>query len=433
MGQPKEVSPYKFRYVEKVAKSKHDVLRAVERAMGAQMTEGTLSAEQREVFDAICRWYETDSSTQPVLTMGGYAGTGKSTLVSVLANKYIDDAIVFCAFTGKATSVLRTKLGEANLARTPEVQTLHSLIYQPISDQASGRVLEWKKRFHLDYDLIVVDEASMLTEELFDDLRSFGIPILAVGDHGQLPPISGSFNLMEKPHLRLEKIHRQAEDSPILALADFVRRVGQIPRLDNTPELQVVSSKYIDGICDSLFADASIEHGDLGLLCYSNRQRIELNEKARRARWGSDFTHAPIEGDQVICLRNEAGRIYNGMRGKLTSYKDSAVLHYSGVVLFEDDEVEVEGPICKVQFGLDRTIQDFKHFYQLTQYNVKSWQALGLLFDYGYALTGHKAQGSEFDHVVVDTELPHRLSLDEKRRWLYTAFTRASRYLCILQ
>lgn len=432
MGQPKENSPYKFRYVEK-AKSRDAVIREASRAMGGCLTDASLSKEQREAYDTISHWFERDTATQQVLTLGGYAGTGKSTLVSVLAGKYSDESVVFCSFTGKATSVLRTKLFEANVPGKHEVKTLHSLMYRPIPDSVTGRVLGWKLRDSLDYDLIVVDEASMLDEEMFKDLRSFNIPILAVGDHGQLPPVFGSFNLMEKPQLKLEKIHRQAEDSPILALADFVRRVGQVPRFDNTLELQVIPQLHTDQVLNSLFTTPGVNYSDVGLLCYSNRERVELNERARRARWRKDFTNAPRVGDQIINLRNVEGTIFNGMRGELARCDDATVHHYDSTILFADDEIEVAGPVCKAQFGLHRTIRDFDEYYRHTEHSVRSWDAMGLLIDYGHALTIHKSQGSQMEHVIVaQYDLPARLDFDTKKRALYTAITRCSKYLVIL-
>lgn len=430
----KEDSPYKFRYVEKKTHSREDILRRTERRMGGQITEGTLSKEQQDVFRTICHWFEKDTESQPVLTLGGFAGVGKSTLVSLLAHKYAEESIVFCALTGKATGVLRSKLYEAGLAGRHEVKTVHSLMYYPIPDPTTGRVTGWKRRTSLEYGLIIVDEASMLEKGIFEDLLAYKIPILAVGDHGQLPPVFGSFNLMEAPHLRLEKIHRQAEDSPILALADFVRRTGQVPRVENTMELQLIPRIHTEQVFDSLFTTPNVNQNDVSVLCYSNRERVELNERARRIRWRAAFGQAPILGDQLICLRNVLGTVFNGMRGELTACRDSAVLHYEGAVLFEDDEIEVSGPICKVQFGLNRTIKDFEEYYRLTEFSVRSWDAVGLLFDYGYAMTIHKAQGSSAEHVIVaQYDLPARLDFATKKRALYTAITRAEKYLVILQ
>lgn len=430
----KESSPYKYRHVEKVAKTRAEILREIEREMGAQLTEASLSDEQHVAFKAICHWYENDTNSRQVLKFGGYAGTGKSTLVSLLAGKYSAESIAFCAFTGQATGVLRKKLAEASVHGVQNAKTLHSLMYLPVPDAKTGRIVEWKKRSFLEYDLIIVDEASMLDETMFNDLASFGIPILAVGDHGQLPPVIGTFNLMEKPDIRLETIHRQAADSPILALADFVRRYGQVPRFKNSPELQLIPRRHTEEVLDSLFQTPNLRYSDIGLLCFSNHQRTEFNEQARRARWRDRFSQEPLVGDQVICLKNQDGTIFNGMRGELTKCKDSTVLHYDGRVLFEEDEVEVEGMVCKSQFGLTRTIRDFDDYYGITDQRVRSWNAVGLLFDYGYALTAHKAQGAQYEHAIVTTaDIPNRLSLDDKRRWLYTAFTRASHYLCVLQ
>lgn len=401
--------------------------------MGGRMTEASLSAEQRVVFDHVSHWYERNTVSHPVLTLGGYAGTGKSTLVSVLAGKYADERIAFTAYTGKATSVLRTKLRDAHVPGALDIKTLHALMYHPLS-MANGDIAGWRRRAHLDHDLIIVDEASMLDEQLFTDLRSYGIPILAVGDHGQLPPVIGSFNLMEKPELRLETIHRQAAGSPILALADVVRRTGQVPRLENSLELQVLPHDQLPNVLDSLFTTEGIRHSDIGLLCYTNRERVELNARARRARWGDLFDDIPLEGDQVICLRNVEGAIFNGMRGELTRAENTSVLHYDGKVLFAEDEVEVTGPICKAQFGQDKTFRNFDDFQRATGHRPWNWDSVGLLMDFGYALTIHKSQGSSMEHVIVAAyDLPNRIDFDTKKRALYTAITRCSKYLVVLQ
>ncbi len=429
----KKYSPYRFRHIDRGPRTEEQQLHDIERQMGGRMTEATLSNEQRQVYNAICYWYEHDTEAHPVLSMGGYAGTGKSTLVSVLAGKYVEERVAFCSYTGKATSVLRSKLTDAGVP-TNAVSTVHSLMYHPLPDEMGG-IRGWKKREVLNYDLIVVDEASMLDESLYNDLRSYGIPILAVGDHGQLPPVFGNFNLMEKPNLRLEKIHRQAENSPILALSEVVRRVGQIPRFENSMELQLLKKDQLEEVLDSLFSMPEVNHDDIGMLCYTNRTRGELNTMARRARWSREGKYSekvPTLGDQVICLRNVEATIFNGMRGTLQRCEDTSELHYDATVRFEDDGVEVTGPTCKVQFGLEGTIRGFDDYENLTNYKPFSWDAIGLLFDYGYALTVHKSQGSQFEHAIVMAETPQRMTLDEKRRWLYTAVTRCSKYLVVL-
>jgi exodeoxyribonuclease-5 len=355
-------------------------------------------------------------------------------LVSVLANKYQGCSIIYCSYTGKATSVLRKKFYEANITSAGEIKTLHSLMYYPVVDERTGVVRAWKRREKLDYNLVVVDEASMLDQKLFEDLQKYGVPILAVGDHGQLPPVMGSFNLMEKPMLKLETIHRQAQDSPILALSEFIRRVGQVPRFTNSAEVQVLDRNQLDAVIDDLFKTPDIRYDDIGLLCYTNRLRVHLNLDAHAARWGGDNRELRV-GDQVICLRNMEATIFNGMRGVVTKLDPQyeTELHLYATVLFEDEEIEFEGPICKEQLGRTTTFQNYDEYEVETGFRPNHWHQVGALFDYGYALTTHKAQGSQFEHVIVVAERPGRLSLDDWKRWLYTAVTRCSKYLVVLQ
>jgi exodeoxyribonuclease-5 len=431
----KEVSPYIFTHVPKANKLERELLTDIERQMGGTLTENSLSSEQREVFDKICAWY--DGKKSPLITLGGFAGTGKSTLVSALANKYRGSNIAYAAYTGKATSVLRRKFYEANVTLgTSEVKTLHSLMYYPVENPKTGAITGWRRRAALDCSFVIVDEASMLSNELFSDLQSYELPILAVGDHGQLPPVfGGSFSLMEKPMLRLETIHRQAENSPILALSKFVRQLGQIPRFANTLEVQVLGLDQLEDIIDSIYKTAGIRYADVGLLCYTNDERVYLNQAARIARWGKRFVAEPIVGDQVICLKNEAGTIFNGMRGEIVSLDPDyeTLQHYYGKVLFEDDEIMVEGPINKAQFMRSRTFRDFEEYGDETGFSVRKWTDLGMLFDFGYALTVHKSQGSAFEHAVVVAQRPGIVSADDWKRWIYTAITRAEKYLAVVQ
>lgn len=436
MHEKKEASPYRFTKKPKLNKTQDELIADIERQMGGQMTENTLSKEQREVFADVVHWYEHHGESG-VLTVGGYAGTGKSTLISVLAGYYRNENVAFSALTGKATGVLRKKFAEAGVhSFQHEVSTLHTLMYHPIVDEKSGAVVEWKQRYDLDHNLIVVDEASMLDKQIFDDLQAYGVPILAVGDHGQLPPISGNFNLMKDPQHKLETIHRQAQGSPILALSEIVRRTGQVPHFcADGSEVQILKHEQLEEVAYALFGHKDLRYDDVGMLVFTNKERVELNELARAARWGKTVSPGPLVGDQVILLKNVEGHIFNGMRGTITHLDPTyeTRLHYYGKVLFEDDEIEVEGPICKPQFGQPNTIKDFDDYQRLTGHRIHGWDSIGLLMDYGYALTVHKAQGSQFEHVVVINDPPRAMDFDTKKRALYTAITRCSKYLVVLQ
>ena len=433
-------SPYKFTRVPK----KHD---ASAPRKQRKMDETMLSDEQRTVFGRICRWYSAhavERSMGPVdtrcglLTLGGFAGTGKSTLVSLLASRFASHSIGFCAFTGKAASVLRRKLNDTGVYQEDHtVSTLHRLLYIPVVDEENGRVTGWRPRDKPDLDLIVVDEASMVDQRVYDGLSSFDIPLLAVGDHGQLPPVfGGKFNLMEAPDLRLETIHRQAKDSPILALSEEVRRTGAVnPKRASGHDVQVVPMRELPQVMSGLFSRQGGGYNDVAVLVNTNRERIYLNELARRALWGSAYKEELMVGDQIICLKNTEGSIFNGMRGVVTHLdkKYETILHYYGRVLFEDDEIEVEGPICRAQFNRETTIRDFDEFAALTGHRINSWDGMGLLCDYGYALTVHKAQGSQFTYAVVVNRPTSFMDFDTKKRALYTAVTRCSNYLIVVQ
>jgi exodeoxyribonuclease-5 len=503
--------------------------------VSASITVEQLSNDQRDAYDDIMRWVERSymgDDSNPLLTLGGYAGTGKSTLVSLVAEQA--NLPAFCAYTGKATSVLRRKLREAgtatvgaqrpgrdgapSLERKPFCGTIHSLIYRPcaclepqpvalekpcpekncphetqwamggsvcggghvdlIEDEKAFEKLkaktkliyaqkgpdgvciacgdrQWIRREALDrhYDLIIVDEASMVDDKMLRDLLSYQIPILAVGDHGQLPPVGGSGSLMKAPMLRLERIHRQAEGNPIIALSKMIREEGRLPQADLGDAVRFGHLRFVDRILEERYEDASAERLlEMGLACYTNRRRVGLNTSVRRARGIARTGHElPVEGEHVVCLRNIKARdgsppIANGMRGVLTSNAvpspkfdvrgdkkiSESETHLRGTIAFPEDEID-ERPYEMLwkQFGRDKTFNRPEDLARET--GIFSFAMAGALFDFGFAMTVHKMQGSQFDDLVVCAERPGPVSDDDWRRWLYTAVTRAALKLTILR
>ena len=192
------------------------------------------SPQQDDALKAVAAWLK--SGRPQVFRLFGYAGTGKTTLARYFAEN-VDGQVQFAAFTGKAAQVLRSK-GATN------ARTIHSLIYRPkgeeaISDETTGKT-SMSPTFSLNRQspvarakLIVVDECSMVDEQLGRDLLSFGTPILVLGDPAQLPPISGGgFFTEHEPDFLLTEIHRQARDNPILRLALDVREGREFMRGD---------------------------------------------------------------------------------------------------------------------------------------------------------------------------------------------------------
>jgi len=395
-----------------------------------------LSPDQASAVEAIQGWYMTRNYDP--LTLGGYAGTGKTTLLGQLP-QYLPRGVQihYASYTGKAVSVLRQKLPVG-----ASLSTLHRLLYHPQprkvckvsgddmsmplalgwcakhrpSDTANTEVehcevikkLDFTQRQNpLDgFDLIVVDEASMVSEKIWQDLTKWGVPVLAVGDHGQLPPIKSDFNLMAKPQIKLETILRQAQGSPIIRMATMARLYGQINNKEYGPNCVAVPRRKMSDY--QMDPDA----GDLLIVGY-NKTRNELNDAMRGLL---DREGGPKPGDIVICLRNnyEAG-VFNGMRGRIKEIEPNPYGDAFAVIEMLDEDFDYTGQIALQQFGEPKT-----------QQQIGRW--LGL-FDYGYAMTCHKAQGSQADRVMVINE---RLPQTDHSRWLYTAVTRAANELIVV-
>lgn len=407
-----------------------------------------LTGEQAEAADTIAQWYRDDSVSS--LTLGGYAGTGKTTLIGQLP-RLVDlplSRIVFASFTGKAVSVMRSKLPNGAICSTlhrllyhPQQKAVcvesgedavrfgddeswfcyphHPLTYPENGENASCEIrnaLDWSPvQNPLDgYELVVVDEASMVSSKLWEDLTCWGVPVLAVGDHGQLDPIGSDFNLMAAPDIKLETIMRQAEGNPIIRMATLARTTGRIPLGDYGSNC-VKLPPFKQGIAVKRLRP---QNGDFAL-CATNRTRNSLNTRLRRQTLASATGPDPVLGDIVICLRNsyEAG-VFNGIRGRITELGPVVELadpqRYAAIQLLDDD-YEFEGDIATAQFNQPKTNNGIPR--RLT------------LWDYGYALTVHKAQGSEADRVLVIEE---RIPSWDHARWLYTAVTRARRSLCVV-
>jgi len=322
------------------------------------------------------------------ITMGGYAGTGKTTCVSTIheALKRKGKKFLVCAYTGKATNVLRSKGISAS--------TIHSTIYQPITDQETNKV-SWVTKSKIDIpdlDGFIVDEASMVGDDIHRDLLSFGVPILYVGDHGQLEPIGGKFNLMGDPDYRLETVHRNAGE--IAHFAEHLRKGLPATAFKGSDKVQVVKESAIK---DKHLAQVS------QVICAFNKTRTRVNERVRAFK-NIECTYVSVD-EKVICLRNkkDAG-LFNGMQGVVTKVNKcgkrfdfvSRGIHYYNI-MFDDK-----------QWGKEKNEFDFSQDAHP--------------FDYAYCITCHKSQGDEFDSVIVYEQ---RCSEWDNNKWNYTAASRA--------
>ena len=426
------------------------------------LTEGlaSLSPDQLVAYDAVLAWY-LDKNRKPVLTLGGYAGVGKTRLTGIIGSLPHLQPIAFCAYTGKASSVLRSKLsnlqprsrpyGEDGCPAKPTsfCSTIHSLCYRPILEGQT--IVGWELREELDapYKLIIVDESSMVSDDILFDLRSYGIPILAVGDHGQLPPVNGQGSLMSNPDIRLEKIHRQAEGNPIIALSKTVRETGKLDRKLSSPQVRFESKVRLDSLIRDRFVPpknitptfeervARLE--SQVMIVHTNASRIALNQKARLHL---GFKGPPQVGDQVICLKNVRGQpVYNGMRAVVLALKgrhEKFPWQLRATLKFEGTDILFEASMCTQQFNVEKTFNVLDDVAEAIsrsskkQINLFSWDQVGHLFDFGYALTAHKCQGAQWTDVLAVVDRPPWMKEGDFRRLAYTIVTRASERITLV-
>lgn len=387
------------------------------------------SPQQQRALDAVGRWLK--NPRERIFRLFGYAGTGKTTLAQHLAAG-VEGTVFFAAFTGKAALCMRR-------AGCPGAQTIHSLIYRPqtkgrervtalerkIQDAPASLVTTLQRElreekanlrrpsFSLNLDsplkgasLLVVDECSMVDERMAEDMMWFDVPILALGDPAQLPPVFGAGYFTEaEPDIMLEEIHRQARDNPIVDLASRVRR-GQSLQYGEYGESRVVS------VADF---DRDVDPDDAQLLVGLNRTRIRANDYIRRGYLMS-YTEPVEDGEKLVCLKNEReSGLLNGSLWRAAADAEHDGKTISVTVCDEDDASRA----LHVEI-LSDCFHDRDALAELDPHVRREYSE----FDYGYALTVHKAQGSQFSGVVVLDE-SHRLRNISRRRWLYTAITRA--------
>lgn len=372
------------------------------------------SPQQDEALKAVAKWLREGST--PIFRLFGYAGTGKTTLARHFAEG-VDGDVLFAAFTGKAAQVLRSR-GAKN------ANTIHSLIYRPrgeeeVEDETTGKTTI-APMFSVNRQspvskaaLIVVDECSMVDEELGRDLLSFGTPVLVLGDPGQLPPISGGGYFTEhEPDYLLTEIHRQARDNPIIDIAMQVRE-GRELAYGDYGTTQIISKNDVN---QDLVLDAD------QVLVGTNKTRKRYNQRLRILK-GFDKPH-PQSGDKLVCLRNDPSKgLLNGSLWQvMTSSKETTKPGIN--LLLRPEEDDMGRGSAKVRL-LKAVFEDSDT--EIPWSTKKRFDD----FDFGYALTVHKAQGSQWNNVVLfDESWAFR---DTSDRWLYTAITRAVENLTIVR
>lgn len=359
------------------------------------------SPQQDAALAAVADWLKAGSPQ--LFRLFGYAGTGKTTLARHIAEG-VDGTVVFAAFTGKAALVLRNKGCEG-------AQTIHSLIYRSRGvDEESPTFVLNRESTAAKAKLIIIDECSMVDEELGRDLLSFGTPVLVLGDPAQLPPVKGGgFFTEAEPDVMLTEVHRQAADNPIVRMSMIVREGGRlevgdygasriIRRAEITPEIVLSADQVLVGL---------------------NKTRRLYNARMRQLM--GHVANVPAVGEKLVCLRNDKSKgLLNGGAWIVQELKTSKKGLITMRVTPEDD---TGGKPVKVSV--------MPNFFDGTEDEVP-WELRRHTdeFTFGYALTVHKAQGSQWDNIVMfDEAFAFR---EHRARWLYTGLTRAAETITLV-
>lgn len=359
------------------------------------------SPQQVEALNAVARWLKRGSPQ--VFRLFGYAGTGKTTLARHIAEG-VDGDVLFGAFTGKAALVMRAR-------GCTDATTIHSMIYRArgVDEEAPTFVIN-PNAAAARASLIIIDECSMVDGDLGRDLESFGVPILVLGDPAQLPPVKGGGHFTAgEPDVMLTEVHRQAQDDPIVRLSMIAREGGRIAPGDYG-ETRVITRREVNAEM-ILAADQVL----VGL----NRTRRLYNRRIRELLGYRD--PLPAAGEKLVCLRNDRSKgLLNGAVFRVRANRGVSKGQVRLTVVSDED---VGGRAARVS-----VLQAFfEGGDEPPPWDVRRRSDE---FDYGYALTVHKAQGSQWDHVVLFDE--SRAFREHWSRWLYTGITRAAKKLTLV-
>lgn len=382
-----------------------------------------LTAKQEEGLKIAVQRYRNH---EPYTCIAGYAGTGKSTLIRFIisALQLDEDDVCYIAYTGKAAQVLRSK-------GCPNAMTAHKLLYKSIRKE-DGTYAHFPKRPLYPFSLIVVDEISMLPKQMWELLLTHRIPVIALGDPGQLPPVAAENNgVLASPHIFLDEVMRQAAESEIIRLTMDIRAGKPLSPMMGQ-EVRVVGR-------EELLQPGFLAWGDQ-IICGRNDTRNEINKIMRQIKMNTD-SNEPLVGDRIICLHNEwecinltNDALVNGLSGVITKLQytyENPFMDKTPVIDFKPDidesdtfhDLEVD---YKIFTEHEPTITKENCSKVPQYYHPKE-------FDYGYCITCHKSQGSEYNKVIVLEEFLRSDSKENHTKWLYTAATRASKKLIIVK
>ncbi len=387
-----------------------------------------LSGGQVEACEKLEAWWLKNPHDRPFL-LNGYAGTGKTTAVEHFLKRLglEQEDVRLLAPTGKAARVLANRTGW-------ETSTIHRELYMP---SESRKIIEIKERMKAaetddeiaqlrkelarlerrgntvsfnskgsttDAKLFIVDESSMLDERVANDLQNLGVPLLLLGDPGQLPPVKGKSGFAGvKADVTLTDILRQDEGSSILRAAEIVRSGERLPETCDWGAFRRVRPKEL--------GDADYAQFDM-LLCGTHKVRKAFNRRLRRELIPEADGWIPQEGDRLVCRANNYRRkLMNGQLVQALAEAEPVDDMRATIDIVDDEGVKRHGELVS-----SLRFQD--HYATVPVHRVE----YAVELDFAYALTVHSAQGSEWGRIVVLNDWKGKQS----REWLYTAITRGA-------
>ncbi len=391
----------------------------------------TPSIEQGRAVKAICSWYTGRHSMY--FYLGGFAGSGKSSLIPLIVDALgiNPDKVVYGSYVGNAALNMRRK-GLVNAT------TIHGMIYvleeAGINPDGTPKLTFKKDQQSVarNADLIVIDECSMIDDIAAKDLLSYGTRILVLGDPGQLDPINGTgYFTRNKPDFFLREIHRQALENPIIRYSMLIREGKPLPFIEDGAfrrvRLEEISPEELVW-ADQIITGKHVSRREL------NEYLLELEQLP--------MTYPTTPGYKVLCMKNNRDfGLVNGMIGRTTEFSEGMHPDPDGktrsfmqsIVLDDGVGGEERFTDIRMNYGAfeDHWAPRSEKLIALDSQAIMDKATAQQHWDYGYALTVHKAQGSQWDNVILYDD--GMLSWDRSKRikFLYTAATRASKNLII--
>ena len=401
-----------------------------------------LNADQSQADKKIKDWFF--NGTRQVFVLTGYAGTGKTSLLkhTVLESLGLVDgeSAAFVTPTGKAATVL--------IKKGVTACTVHRLIYQSQTIEQEVEVngkkvkverLIFRRRDSIDKSikLIVLDEASMVSDDMLLDILNFGVKVLLCGDNAQLPPVEGFNTYLKNPDYTLTQIVRQQEDNPIIRLSQLAREGKFVPYGSYGDKAFVLNGRRFTGAQRARLLNKAEQ-----IICGLNSTRVKINDEVRAIRGYEGLL--PQNGEKLICTYNNWEQYIDGeMRFNLVNGIIGTAIdpfydteQGMGFTQFKPDFLDEN---CPEALPFDIGIFEngrfrYKHGDYFAKFN-EDGEAIGAFtlnrFEYGYCISCHKSQGSEFNSAIVfDESYAFR---EDSPRWLYTAITRAKEKLIIIK